>query len=196
VQNINAVSTAPIPKVSLKKHIVQDARKRSDMFETHIHNWIQNFLSIPHATFNNLPPCPFAKQALLDNKIQCVEIKPYEHISMHDYFIAELENFSYHWPKGKEVVVIGCEPCYISAVELSLATETANNKFLYNRGYVALEDHPDEKEQVQDVVLNNGLYAIIFLQQKEKLNTARTSLLKQSYYKNWDTEYYNEVTER
>lgn len=166
------------------------------MFETHIHNWIQNFLSIPHATFNNLPPCPFAKQALLDNKVHCVQIKPYEHISMHDYFIAELENFTYHWPKGKEVIVLGCEPHFISAVELSLATETANNKFLYSRGYVALEDHPDEKEQVQDVVLNNGLYAIIFLQQKQKLNTARSSLQKQNYYKNWDTEYYNEVTER
>ena len=163
------------------------------MFEQHIHKWIETFLSIPCETFNNLPPCPFAKQAMLENKIQCVEIAPMEHISMHDYFIAELENFSYHWPKGKEVVVIGCNPVYITSEELSLAVETSTTRFLSQRGYIALEDHPDEEEKVKDVVLNNKKYAVVFLQDGNKLNTARRALHSQNYYINWDEEYYADV---
>jgi hypothetical protein len=148
---------------------------------------------VPSETFNNLPPCPFAKQAMIENKIQCAELKPMEHISMHDYFIAELENFSYHWPKGKEVVIIGCNPEYITSEELSMAVKTSTTRFLSQRGYIALEDHPDEEEKVKDVVLNNKQYAVIFLQDANKLNTARRALHSQNYYVNWDEEYYADV---
>jgi len=166
------------------------------MFEQHIHNWIQDFLSIPHTTFNNLPPCPFAKQALIDSKIECIEIFPEEDsISMHDNFLSASEAITRDWPESKEVVIIGCKPHYISAEELSLATETANNKFLQIRGYIALEDHPDELETVKDVVLNNGKYAVMFLQSKSKLSAARHALKKQDYYINWNEQYYKEVTD-
>jgi hypothetical protein len=165
------------------------------LFQQHIHNWIETFLSVPSETFNNLPPCPFAKQAMIENKIQYAEIKPMEHISMHDYFIAELENFSYHWPKGKEVVIIGCNPEYISSEELTLAVETSTTRFLSQRGYIALEDHPDEEEKVKDVILNNKNYAVVFLQNREKLNAARKALHKQDYYKNWTQDYYEDVVD-
>jgi len=163
------------------------------MFEQHIQNWIETFLSIPSKTFNNLPPCPFAKQAMLEDKIKCVELKDIYNISMSSYFIAELENFSYHWPKNTEVVILGCDPTLISSEELSRAVGHANDQFLHNRGFIALEDHPNEKEQVQNTVLNNGKYAVSFLQQKDKLELARKSLRKQNYYVNWDQGYYNEV---
>ena len=64
---------------------------------------------------------------------------------------------------------------------------------MHKRGYIALEDHPDEIELVKDVVLNNGKYAVVFLQNVNKLNTARTALQKQNYYVNWDAEYYADV---
>ena len=166
------------------------------MFEQHIHNWIQDFLSVPNNIFNNLPPCPFAKQALIDNKIECIEIFPDEdNISMHDNFISMCEKITYTWPNEKEVVIVGCHPKYISAEELSLATDTANTKFLNSRGYIALEDHPDELETVKDVVLNNGKYAVMFLQSKSKLSAARHALKKQDYYINWNEQYYKEVTD-
>jgi len=164
-------------------------------FEENIHNWIEKFLSIPNTTFSNLPPCPFAKQAMLEDKIQCVELKAIDRLSIGEYFICELENFSYHWPRKKEVVILGCDPQLITSEELSRAVGHANDQFLHNRGYIALEDHPDEEEKVNEVILNNGQYAIVFLQDSKKLNTARTALQKQNYYVNWDAEYYADVTE-
>jgi len=165
------------------------------VFVEQINNWIENFLSINNSAFNNLPPCPFAKQAMIDNKILCREITPEERISVHDYFIAELENYSYHWPKNKEVVVIGCKPDFISSEELSLAVETANHRFLKQRGYIALEDHPDEPEMILDTCVNQGEYALALLQPIDKLQRARKILQKQDYYKYWTEEYYKEVVD-
>lgn len=165
------------------------------MFEAHINDWIENFLSVPTETFNNLPPCPFAKQAMIDKKIKCVELTNTFGLSMPDYFICELENFSYHWPKSKEVIILGCQPDKITSKELSIAVSHANDQFLHDRGYIALEDHPNEVEEVQDVILNNKKYAVVFLQNMEKLNTARKALHKQDYYKYWTKEYYEDVVD-
>jgi hypothetical protein len=164
------------------------------MFQDSINDWIENFLCKDNPAFNNMPPCPFAKQAMLDDKILYHELQPL-HIPMGDYFAAELENFSYHWPKGKEVVVIGTDPQYISAEELSLAVEGAMSRFLTTRGYIALEDHPDAEEKVLDVCVNQGKYALVLLQERDKLQRARNILQKQDYYKYWTPEYYEEVVD-
>ena len=37
--------------------------------ERDIRNWSHNFLEVPNAKLNGLPPCPYAKQAWLDNKV-------------------------------------------------------------------------------------------------------------------------------
>jgi len=158
--------------------------------------WIENFLDKASPTLNNLPPCPFAKQALITNKIKIHEIKPLPHISMKDYFIAEMENYTYHWPKGKEVVVLGCDPTLITAEELEESIDEAQERFLEKRGYIALEDHPDHVEQVDDLIFNQGEYAIVLVQEAEKLNKARKILKKQNYYKNWPKEYFEDVVER
>ena len=62
------------------------------MFDDSIKIWIENFLNKTSPTLNNLPPCPFAKQALITNKIKIHEIKPLPHISMKDYCTVVLTN--------------------------------------------------------------------------------------------------------
>lgn len=156
-------------------------------------DWILNFLSKPNSVFNDLPPCPFAKESWLQGKVLIREMTEIDTLSITDYFLSELENYSYHWPKDKEVVALVCNPSLISSRDLTTVTETATEKFLIKRGYVALEDHPDTLELVEDVILNNGNYAMIFLQPLEKLSKAREILKRKGYYKNWTTEYYQEV---
>jgi hypothetical protein len=67
---------------------------------------------------------------------------------------------------------------------------------LDNRGYIALEDHPLDPEEVQGIKLNHGTYGLVLIQEKEKLDTARKWLEKKGYYKNWSKEYKQEVQER
>ena len=91
--------------------------------------------------------------------------------------------------------MLGCEPTLISATELEACVDETY-KLLEDRGYVALEDHPDHVESVKDLVFNQGDYALILIQEADKLDKARKILAKQDYYKNWPQEYYEDVVDR
>lgn len=162
-------------------------------FESSIDDWIQNFLSKPSKTFNNLPPCPYAKKAWLDNSVLTHWLDGSFELDV--WIRAEIENYTYHWPKGKEVVILGFDYDRITADELSnIIDET--KPMLDKRGYIALEDHPLDVEEVQGIKLNHGKYALVLIQPKEKLETARLWLEKKDYYKNWTSKYKQEVQER
>ncbi|MDB4783781.1 hypothetical protein OAG45_00890 [bacterium] len=162
-------------------------------FESSIDDWIQNFLSKPSKTFNNLPPCPYAKKAWLDNSVLTHWLDGSFELDV--WIRAEIENYTYHWPKGKEVVVLGFDYDRITANNLSKIIDDTK-PMLDKRGYVALEDHPLDPEEVQGVKLNHGKYGLVLIQEKEKLNTARAWLEKKDYYKNWPQDYKTEVQER
>lgn len=160
--------------------------------ESDFEHWIMNFLSQPHLVFNNLPPCPFAKESWIKGKVLIKEIKN-NSLSVADYFLSELDHYSCQWPLEKEVIIICCDPKLISSQDLSEIVKIATEKFLSARGFIALEDHPNEIEKVNDVVLNNGLYATIFLQSFDKLKKSREILKTKGYYKNWSIDYYQDV---
>lgn len=155
--------------------------------ESDIKNWILEKLSTEHEIFNNLPACPFAKQALLDNKIEIVSVTD------SSEFVAEMDAFTREWPENIDVLVLGCSPSSITPEELSTLAETANDTFLKERDFLALEDHPDYKEYVGNFQVNEGNWALILLQKKSKVINARKILEKRGYYKFWDKEYFKEV---
>ena len=158
-----------------------------------IEKWILTTLSTKSPVFNGLPPCPYAKSAWLDNKVFVHHLN--DKFPLHTWITAELENYTYHWPKSKEVVVLAFDPDKITASELSGILDAAK-PMLDKRGYTALEDHPYDVEQVGDVVLNQGSWALILLQETAKLTEARTWLESKDYYKNWDPDYKKSVQQR
>tara|TARA_B100000902_G_scaffold93213_1_gene96391 strand:+ start:2366 stop:2863 length:498 start_codon:yes stop_codon:yes gene_type:complete len=162
-------------------------------FESSIDDWIKNFLSKPSTIFNNLPPCPYAKKAWLDKSVLTHWLDDTFEIKL--WISAEIENYTYHWPKGKEVVVLGFDPSRVTPEELSKIIDNTK-PMLDERGFIALEDHPDDPEVVEGIKLNHGTYGLVLIQEKEKLNTARAWLEKKNYYKNWTKEYKKEVQDR
>jgi hypothetical protein len=91
--------------------------------------------------------------------------------------------------------VLGFDPLGILPNQLSEILDNAE-PMLSKRGYTALEDHPFEREEVGDVWLNNGEYALVLLQPTEKLVEARAWLESKGYYKNWDPDYKESVQGR
>ena len=78
------------------------------------------------------------------------------------------------------------DPKLISADYLSrLAVSTEH--------YIILDDHPNEPEEVGGVLLNQGTYAILFVQRRSELERARKELAGTDYYKNFTQEYKDEV---
>lgn len=155
--------------------------------ESNIRDWIVERLSVSLPNFNNMPACPFAKQALIDQKIKIVSVLDKQE------FVNIMEQHATAWPANIEVLVIGCDPTLITSDELSDVVETSNATFLKDHGLLALEDHPDEPEYAAGYHVNEGNWALVLLQSKEKIVSARKILDRRGYYKNWDQEYYKEV---
>ena len=158
-----------------------------------IESWILDRLSAKSEVFNGLPPCPYAQSAWLDGKVKTHFLDNTHEIKR--WIRAEIENYTYHWPKGCEVVVLGFDPLSILPAHLSEIIDDTK-PILDKRGYTALEDHPFEREEVGGVWLNNGEYALVLLQPTEKLVEARAWLESKDYYKNWDPEYKQDVQAR
>ena len=162
-------------------------------FHSNIETWILERLSKPSSVFAGLPPCPYAKRAWLDNQVKTHYLD--ETFSLKRSIPAEIENYTYQWPKNIEVVVLGFDPLRILPSKLSNILDNAKT-MLDKRGYTALEDHPFEREEVGGIHLNNAEYGLVLLQPTEKLAAARAWLESKDYYKSWDPEYKQDVQDR
>jgi hypothetical protein len=145
-----------------------------------IQDWIFNTLSTPTPIFNNLPACPYAKKAWLDGKVEIVD--------------KDWQTFDF------SLLLTGKYDLYIIPCNSNLEVEAFDHLVEQVREhvgnqYIVLDDHPEHKEQVKEIDLNFGKCPLIFVQSREKLQEARKFLESKDYYKNWDPEYKNEVTE-
>ena len=88
-----------------------------------------------------------------------------------------------------EVVVYAYDRTRWSADQFNELVETANISYLAQQGLIALADHPDDVETVAGVIMNQGTYAIVFVQDLTKLNHFAGILGKKDFYKDWPEEY-------
>src|SRR6056300_368025 len=137
-----------------------------------IANWINNTLSKPSPIFNNLPACPYAKQAWTENKVEVFAYNSW------------IDAYVFAFP------VDNITPEQLTNT-LDKLTSTWQKDWI-----VVLEDHPDELEQVQGYKLNFREQCLLLVQSRNKLNIARTNLEAKEYYKNWDPEYKKAVQYR
>lgn len=142
--------------------------------EKQLNDWILNFLAVPSSSFNNLAICPYAKQAWLTDKVLVVEDLDANNIS------ELLQTY--------EVIVQVFDSCELSPEQLYDMSQTLTNEHV-----VALDDHPEAEEKVDDINLNNGVYALLLIQSRKKLEQARAILEQKGYYEKWDPEYLAEV---
>ena len=146
--------------------------------------WVVEWVSVYNENLDAIP-CPFAKQALIDGKIEWVEASGIDAVTTRLDMV----------PAGLpcEVLVIIIDPEHITAKELSAMVRRYNRDVLMPAGYVALEDHPYEPEIIAGEKMNQGTWALILIQETEKLNRASKMLEKSDYYKKWTKENIDDV---
>ena len=153
-----------------------------------IADWIKNTLSKPNPIFNNLPACPYAKKAWIDDKVEVNVfnswVDAYSCLVTKKYDFSELEVVVIAFPKDN------ITPNQLSSMIVKLQDTWPNDHL------VVLEDHPDDIEQVQGFNLNFGEQCLLLVQSRNKLNQARAELEQKGYYKNWSEEYKKEVHSR
>jgi len=151
-----------------------------------IKQWINEFLSRPNSVFGGLPPCPYAQKAMIENKVQFVELNAtadwttiYQLIWNTDF-------------DDKDVLCVIVDPRQFTAQETASMADALNERFM-PRDIVILEDHPKIPEQVKGVKLNNGKYTLFLAQRLSKLNRFSRMLESGPYYRNWSRTYLESV---
>ena len=91
--------------------------------------------------------------------------------------------------EGKSVVIFAYEPKVISYEELRNAVNVCNQELLVPKNLLALEDHPEDSEVVNGVVMNNKTYALILIQSLSDLNEKARLVARKGYYDTWPNEY-------
>ena len=147
-----------------------------------IKQWVEEFVSVKNEKLDKIP-CPFAKQAILQDTIKYVSTT-----RIGDNLLELIDN----WSDRYEVVVLYTETELYSASEVSDIVKRFN-KLAMPRDIVALEDHPDDPEILNGVEMNFGKAILILVQRLSKLNKASDILKKRGYYDDWPEENYNDV---
>jgi hypothetical protein len=94
------------------------------------------------------------------------------------------------WGMGQyEVIVYAYDPEDWPYSRFHSAIEAANTEFLLSRDLLALEDHPEDVEDVNGVIMNQGKYALVLVQSLSKLNTSAKQMGAKGFYHTWPEEY-------
>jgi hypothetical protein len=157
-----------------------------DQVKADIAQWLINFVEVPHPALGNFPPCPFARQARLQNKYD---------VRLGDDLERDLFLFAKKKYMGKNDVIIYAYPAkqYDDAYFNFIVDVMNNSKGFKKRNLIALGDHPDTIEEHNGVRFNMGKYALVLLQDKVKLHDHAKLLALKGYYDGWDEEYLQDV---
>ncbi len=144
-----------------------------------IKTWINEFVSVHNDSIGHIP-CPFAKQAMVDEKIK--------YVAGFD----TLDDLVLNWSDDVEVVVFYAPTEQYQLHELTYIVDEFNKQAM-SKDIVALEDHPHDPELLNGATMNFGKAILILVQRLSKLNLASKILHKKGYYDNWPKENYDSV---
>jgi hypothetical protein len=144
-----------------------------------ITHWIKTFVETPHPALDGWPPCPYARQARIQGTVG---------IRVGTVPSQDLQEFAEQGMGAYEVVALVYDPVEwpLTPFRLDWISKIPNCRAA---GLYILEDHPSELETVNSVVMNQGKYAILFVQMRDKLESAAQQLASKGYYHGWDREY-------
>lgn len=153
-----------------------------------LRTWIDSSLSSPVSFLGNLPPCPFAREAMLNKKI---EILSSNSINMENDLVKALNQF----PKNKQsemqiVAIDDWQNCEVTRVQNLIYN--LREKYFRDDIWI-LYDHPQLSEVIEGFSFNHGSLLLFMIQKLSHLVRASNDLHAIGYYKNWPQAYYAEV---
>lgn len=146
-----------------------------------IENWIQDFVEKSNPLLNGWAPCPYARQARIEQKINIRR-------GQDPYY--DITRTYRNGIRDADVVIYVYDPADwpLESFRIWQRAGCFNPHDLYT-----LEDHPADSEIANGVTMNQGAYAILFVQKKHKLEEAARQLASKGYYNGWPEDYLQEL---
>lgn len=177
------------------------SQKTKDLIKKEVRLWSEKFLEVPNIHLNNMPACPFAKKAWLENKVD---------VQYRDPDLGYTRNLHQHVKKinfaEKEILIF----CDIFFKEYSLnkyqkIIDNFNNQYnkkdIYFLGFHP-KNPPTEEDQefllnptgdVSDLPHSTIDFSMMLIQKFSQLYKASDRLKRMGYYDKWPQEYYDDV---
>lgn len=177
------------------------SQKTKDLIKKEVRIWSEKFLEVPNIHLNNMPACPFAKKAWLENKVD---------IQYRDPDLGYTRNLHQHVKKinfaEKEILIF----CDIFFKEYSLnkyqkIIDNFNNQYnkkdIYFLGFHP-KNPPTEEDQefllnptgdTSDLPHSTIDFSMMLIQKFSQLYKASDRLKRMGYYDKWPQEYYDDV---
>jgi len=177
------------------------SHKTKDLIKKEVRLWSEKFLEVPNIHLNNMPACPFAKKAWLEDKVD---------IQYRDLDLGYTRNLHQHVKKinfeEKEILIF----CDIFFKEYSLnkyqkIIDNFNNQYnkkdIYFLGFHP-KNPPTEEDQefllnptgdTSDLPHSTIDFSMMLIQKFSQLYKASDRLKRMGYYDKWPQEYYDDV---
>jgi len=169
----------------------KDTKRKNKTITEDILSWSEDFVELPNQHLGNVPTCPYAKKARLDNKVRVVEIDNSKNLLQT--IISECKNIK---ELNKQITVIGCSDLYYSADELNNFIHVLNHVFVPKDVYLMCF-HPDDGEEDEPVTFledtkwyPDNEFLMVLIQPFDELEKASAHLEKIGFYRNWPQDYY------
>ena len=156
-----------------------------ELITQQLHQWMKDFVEQPNEKLNGWAPCPYARQARINDKILIVFENPVNFSSAIDQAIDKLTD--------KEAVIIVFDHILISHEDLTKFVQTKNLE-LSKKNIVLLRDHPADPEYINDVKMNFDVCGLLVIQKLSELKNASQFLESKGYYKSWDPLTHQSMT--
>lgn len=149
-----------------------------------INSWIENFLEVRNPALGDRSPCPFARAARLKNSYE---------VRLGYELYEDLVELGKQGLGNKEVVIHAYPRDFYTPDEFADIIDKVNQGFLIPADLIALDDHPDHKEEVNGVCFNQGKYALVMVQSLSDLNAKSKLMAQQGFYNTWPEEYLKDL---
>lgn len=153
-----------------------------DEAKAQVQRWVDDKLSVPSPAFQNLPPCPYSKPALLKNKvdIRCADSGP--------ELLAQVAEMARSWDDRYELALIATEPENIEPEALAAFIAESNAR-LEADDLVCFFDHPRSVDPKYKITSANGKYVFVGMQRLSLFVDAARPLQKKNYFENVSKQY-------
>jgi hypothetical protein len=154
-----------------------------------IMQWSETALEKPSPQFNNLPPCPYARKALMDEKVAIL----FKYDDSYQVLYSCVSQFDDNFDLAIIVDLHDDKSAYDFHEYLESLNEAISNGMFIDKDIWVMGFHPDD--DVSDTAQETAIeaitdteYSMIFVQRLTVLQEAADKLDKKGYYDSYDSE--------
>ena len=153
--------------------------------------WSEYYLEPKNKHLGDVPVCPYAKRARLENKYKIIECHNFANFQDDIIKGATLAK-----DPNTQIVIVGCDDIGYEPEQLSSVIDILN-RVLVPKDIYLMASHPWDDEEDEPVdFLDTGEwepaneFMMVLIQKFDELEKASDNLRKTGYYDKWPKDYY------